>query len=322
MLALLAALASHAALIFGLEQWQVHRWTAPSLEARRPFEIRRAQVRPQTAVVARPAVDWKSLPLARDAVLRSVPVADGQTLEAALQATRPQITLPAIAPPIQKLPDLAQESARAAQTIIARSSDEQALIRAEFERLSQGNLSGEPAAGNPPASSTGNEAGTGVRGAALPGAGAPGQGALPSFDDVRADFRNLEGGLGPRLPEPVLVRLPSDFVFDFDSDRIRSSATPLLRQALELILRSPRARVQVDGHTDTFGTDSYNQGLSERRAGNVAIWLRGQLPSDRGDDYQFQPRGFGRTRPLVNPRGNISEQERNRRVELVIQPLL
>jgi OmpA-OmpF porin, OOP family len=72
-------------------------------------------------------------------------------------------------------------------------------------------------------------------------------------------------------------------------------------------------RVQIEGHTDSLGSDSYNQRLSERRAQSVKRYLvqHFPLPSDR-----LVVRGFGKNKPIASndtPEG----RDKNRRVEVV-----
>jgi outer membrane protein OmpA-like peptidoglycan-associated protein len=103
--------------------------------------------------------------------------------------------------------------------------------------------------------------------------------------------------------------------FDFDRAEIRSDAAVILDEAAMLLsdaLRDcPSRSVSVEGHTDATGADSYNQGLSERRAGSVLDYLAGRgVPVS-----QLSSRGFGETTPIAT---NETREGRalNRRVEL------
>jgi outer membrane protein OmpA-like peptidoglycan-associated protein len=74
--------------------------------------------------------------------------------------------------------------------------------------------------------------------------------------------------------------------------------------------------IDVDGHTDSTGSASHNQGLSERRAASVANYLAG-----RGiDQRRISTMGYGMERPVAS---NASEAGRaqNRRVEISIAPI-
>jgi outer membrane protein OmpA-like peptidoglycan-associated protein len=162
---------------------------------------------------------------------------------------------------------------------------------------------------------TGGNPSPGSSGASLPGSG---DNSLPSFKDISVAFKGPQAGLNPHLPEPILLRLPSDVIFDFNSIDLRPEAFPLLDKAARLIEKYPHARIQVDGHTDTIGLDSYNQKLSEDRARTVEKWLEDHLEKN---NFSFNIHGYGKTRPLVNPKGNKDQQQRNRRVEIIIQAI-
>ena len=74
--------------------------------------------------------------------------------------------------------------------------------------------------------------------------------------------------------------------------------------------------IEIAGHTDSTGTDSYNQQLSERRANSVASYLgtRSVLPD------RMIPLGMGEGRPIATNDTDTGRQQ-NRRVELTLVPL-
>ncbi len=139
---------------------------------------------------------------------------------------------------------------------------------------------------------------------------------LPGADEVQSQFR-AAANFDPRIPQPIMVRLPSDILFDFDSYRLRPDAEPLLAQVADILKRYGRADVEIGGHTDTFGDDQYNLKLSHERAESVRRWLEERLA---GEQLSFHATGYGRRR-LIVARGTIEEQEKNRRVEIVIRAL-
>jgi OOP family OmpA-OmpF porin len=99
--------------------------------------------------------------------------------------------------------------------------------------------------------------------------------------------------------------------FDFDRSEIRPDAEVILDVAVDRLRECPDLRVVVEGHTDSIGTDAYNQGLSERRADATRRYLVGHgISSGR-----LQTRGFGEAQPLTT---NETDEGRaqNRRVEL------
>jgi len=103
----------------------------------------------------------------------------------------------------------------------------------------------------------------------------------------------------------------ADVLFAFNRASIRPKAERVLRQvARSLAKRSADRSIQVDGHTDTTGSPSYNQRLSMRRAAAVkqSLVAEGDIPADR-----IKTAGCGETRPIAsNSEG--SGRSRNRRV--------
>lgn len=115
------------------------------------------------------------------------------------------------------------------------------------------------------------------------------------------------------------LRVGSDFLFDFDRAEIHGVAAGLALDELGQRIRQLKKIALIEGHTDAKGTESYNQGLSERRASAVRVAL-----ADRGVPGELlRTRGLGKSRPVApneNPDGsdNPAGREKNRRVEVVI----
>ena len=121
--------------------------------------------------------------------------------------------------------------------------------------------------------------------------------------------------------QAVVVALPADVLFDFDSSILRPDAAPALERAAELLQSYPRAPLAIHGHTDAKGTDAYNDALSQRRAQAVAARLQ---PLAGGRTLAVH--GFGEQRPVApNTRADGGDdpqgRQKNRRVEIVIQPV-
>jgi OOP family OmpA-OmpF porin len=99
--------------------------------------------------------------------------------------------------------------------------------------------------------------------------------------------------------------------FGFDKANIDDAGAVVLDAAASTLAGCPEVTVQIDGHTDSIGTEVYNQGLSERRAGAVKGYFQGQgISSER-----MNAEGHGESSPLMS--NETSEgRARNRRVEL------
>ena len=144
-----------------------------------------------------------------------------------------------------------------------------------------------------------------------------GNGKLPGFAELAPGFRTTGPNLS-NLPDPVLLRLPSDVLFDFDSAKLKPEADALLSQAVALITKYPQADIQIDGYSDSIGKPDYNKTLSQQRSEAVQAWLQDRI-SEGG--YKFRSLGHGSTNFIVSPQGNIEQQQPNRRVEILIQAL-
>ena len=120
------------------------------------------------------------------------------------------------------------------------------------------------------------------------------------------------------LPEPILLRLPADVLFDFDSAQLKPDAAGLLSQASSMIAKYPDASITVDGYSDSIGNPDYDVTLSKQRAQAVQDWLQTHAPVGT---YHFKSQGHGATDFVVSPTLSIDQQQPNRRVELIIQAL-
>jgi outer membrane protein OmpA-like peptidoglycan-associated protein len=110
------------------------------------------------------------------------------------------------------------------------------------------------------------------------------------------------------------IELPSEVLFEHDSDVLLAAAAPSLDAAAARILAREGARATVLGHTDDTGEDTYNLDLSRRRAAAVARYLTEKgVPKER-----ITTEGHGESRPAAD---NATEEgrRRNRRVEILIQ---
>ncbi|MEE4355464.1 MAG: OmpA family protein [Desulfococcaceae bacterium] len=100
--------------------------------------------------------------------------------------------------------------------------------------------------------------------------------------------------------------------FDFDKSVVKSPYYPALNEVVQIMNQYPYLNIEVEGHTDSIGTDRYNQGLSERRAKAVKDYLinRGGIHPSR-----LESAGYGESRPAAT---NATKEGRakNRRVEL------
>ncbi|MEL6373467.1 MAG: OmpA family protein [Pseudomonadota bacterium] len=111
--------------------------------------------------------------------------------------------------------------------------------------------------------------------------------------------------------EALLSR--NSILFDYDSADIDTDSFDLLNQLGRVIRRCPGAKIEVAGHTDSDGSNRYNQDLSERRAGAVATYLlRRGVPR-----RSLSAVGYGEERPVAS-NSTPAQKALNRRIEFVL----
>jgi len=119
--------------------------------------------------------------------------------------------------------------------------------------------------------------------------------------------------LDTRETERGLVINISDVLFDSGQYTLRPIAREKLARVSGIVLGHPGLRLQAEGHTDSVGTDDFNQVLSEKRALSVRDFLVGQgIPIT-----SLGAQGFGKTMPVAS-NDTAAGRQRNRRVELVV----
>jgi outer membrane protein OmpA-like peptidoglycan-associated protein len=113
--------------------------------------------------------------------------------------------------------------------------------------------------------------------------------------------------------EPVRVEL--DVKFDFDKAQVRQESYGEIKNLADLLNQYPQTTTVVEGHTDSVGSDAYNQQLSERRANAVRDVLVNEY-GVAGD--RVNAAGYGETRPVAD---NATAEGRavNRRVEAEVE---
>jgi OOP family OmpA-OmpF porin len=113
--------------------------------------------------------------------------------------------------------------------------------------------------------------------------------------------------------EPEVITLPGDVLFAFNKSDLSPAAQSQLDSLMFKLQLADVVSIKVIGHTDSVGSDEYNQALSERRASSVAAYLlsQGIAPS------KLTSEGKGESQPVAD---NETDEGRakNRRVELHI----
>lgn len=109
------------------------------------------------------------------------------------------------------------------------------------------------------------------------------------------------------------LTMPSSITFGFNSAQLTSDAQNALNSVANVLNQYPDSRINVTGHTDDIGSDSYNQKLSEQRAASVAAYL-----AQHNVAYgRLGQQGMGERMPKF-PNTDENNRSQNRRVELAI----
>jgi outer membrane protein OmpA-like peptidoglycan-associated protein len=163
----------------------------------------------------------------------------------------------------------------------------------------------------------GNQSGNNRTGAVVGAAAGAAVGAAVGrrMDKQEAELRQIEGVEVNRPSEgEINVRLTSDILFDHNSAGLRSASRATLNELAQNFAQYPDNIIIVEGHTDSTGTDQYNQRLSEQRAANVADYL-----IDRGVRAgNITVYGYGESRPK-STNETAEGRQLNRRVEINIR---
>nr|WP_244244162.1 OmpA family protein [Lysobacter alkalisoli] len=157
---------------------------------------------------------------------------------------------------------------------------------------------------------------------ALVGAGIGGLagGAIGNYQDrqERALREQMQGtGVDVvRQGDNITLNMPSNITFDFDKFDLKPAFYPVLDDVARTLSQYDQTIVEVAGHTDSVGSASYNQQLSERRAASVGNYLMSKgLMRDR-----FILIGAGATRPVASNDTDAGRAQ-NRRVEITLVPI-
>jgi outer membrane protein OmpA-like peptidoglycan-associated protein len=151
-------------------------------------------------------------------------------------------------------------------------------------------------------------------------AGALAGGAVGYYmDKQEAKLREQMAGTGVdvvRKGDNITLDMPGGVTFAFNSSDLNSQFYPVLDKVSGTLAEYNKTIIEVAGHTDSIGSDAYNQQLSERRANSVAAYLSGHGI----DRARMVTIGAGEGHPVAS---NDSDEGRaeNRRVEITIVPV-
>ena len=126
-------------------------------------------------------------------------------------------------------------------------------------------------------------------------------------------LRSQLSELNPRQSDRGIVLTLSSVLFSFDSAQLTREAQAPLDRLASFLRQHPNREVRVEGHTDSIGSERYNQRLSLERAQSVADAM-----TRRGiESWRISVTGYGESRPVATNSTEAGRQQ-NRRVEFVI----
>ena len=145
-------------------------------------------------------------------------------------------------------------------------------------------------------------------------------GAIGNYmDQQESELRAQLQGTGisvTRVGDRIILNMPSNITFNTDQDAVMPQFYPTLNSVAIVLRKFDRTLIDINGHTDSTGSQAYNQGLSERRAMSVA----GYLNSQGVDPRRVSAVGFGPNQPVAS-NATPDGRAQNRRVEIQISPL-
>ena len=146
-------------------------------------------------------------------------------------------------------------------------------------------------------------------------------GAIGTYmDRQEQELRRRTAGTGvevERQGDELVLTMPSGITFAHDRYDIQPQFQSTLDQIAQTLTAYPQTMIDIYGHTDSTGSDAYNQTLSENRSRSVATYLGG-----RGvQAVRMATQGFGESQLAVNPEQSEADRQANRRVEIRIVPV-
>ncbi|BBB13288.1 OmpA/MotB protein [Sphingopyxis sp. FD7] len=140
------------------------------------------------------------------------------------------------------------------------------------------------------------------------------------MDQQEKKLRERTAGTGidvERQGDQLVLNMPGDVTFDYNSALVKPQFRSALDNVAATLAEYPSTYIDVYGHTDSTGSETYNQGLSERRAASVADYLAG-----RGiQRARMATLGYGESQLKCAPERSEADYQCNRRVEIRIAPV-
>ena len=129
--------------------------------------------------------------------------------------------------------------------------------------------------------------------------------------ELRAAMAESEAASIQRTQNVLTATFKSEVMFDFDSSTLKPGAYREMDRVAGILNKYSQTMIRVEGHTDSKGSEAYNQTLSEKRA----MAVKNALTQRSVDPVRIQTVGYGESQPIS------SNDAMNRRVNIVIIPI-
>lgn len=149
------------------------------------------------------------------------------------------------------------------------------------------------------------------------------QQAIQELESVKEEAKNAQkraeemasriNELEAKQTERGLVLTLSDVLFDFNSSDLKPGSKRVVQELTSFLNEYPNRKIQIEGHTDSIGSEEYNEQLSMRRANSV----KDALVSNGVNSTKIRTVALGEQYPVAS---NINEagRQQNRRVEIIV----
>jgi outer membrane protein OmpA-like peptidoglycan-associated protein len=135
------------------------------------------------------------------------------------------------------------------------------------------------------------------------------------LDQQAKELEQIPNTQVERKEDRLVVTMSNAVLFDIDSAALKPDSTGILDEMSDSMVRYRDTDILVKGHTDSTGSEKYNQELSERRATSVRNYLIDRTVSPQ----RITAIGFGKTMPVAS-NDTAEGRQQNRRVEVEIKP--
>lgn len=129
-------------------------------------------------------------------------------------------------------------------------------------------------------------------------------------EEMQQDIRNARV---ERVGEGIKITFDSGLLFQTNSASLSPTAESNVKELARILAKYKDTDILVEGHTDSVGTEEYNEKLSQRRAESVASYAKGL--GVKGS--RFTTIGYGESQPVAS-NADASGRQKNRRVEIAI----